>query len=174
MPYCPSCGTQNAGGAAFCVNCGSNQAPTATASQPNFMPADDGSGEMSPSLMGAFGHCVFQNYANFTGRASRTEYWGFCLGLVAYLVTAVILAVMAGSADSDLAMGVGIIFGIGYLGLLLPMLSCCVRRLHDTGRSGWWYMITFVPYVGSFILLVFTVLPSEHQANQWGGVPRHL
>ncbi|MET9377426.1 DUF805 domain-containing protein [Streptomyces sp. NPDC002992] len=58
------------------------------------------------------------------------------------------------------------------LGVLVPSLAVIVRRLHDTGRSGWWYFISFVPIVGGVILFVFTVLEGEAHDNAYGPSPK--
>jgi uncharacterized membrane protein YhaH (DUF805 family) len=58
------------------------------------------------------------------------------------------------------------------LALFVPSLSVTVRRLHDIGKSGWWYFIAFLPLIGGIILFVFTLLDSEPYANQWGLDPK--
>lgn len=83
----------------------------------------------------------FAKYADFTGRATRSEYWWF-----------VLFVVVAGVAASYISSTLSVLFS---LGTLLPMIAAATRRLHDTGRSGWWQLITFVPLVGSIILIVF-------------------
>tara|TARA_Y100001934_G_scaffold75493_1_gene93897 strand:+ start:1098 stop:1562 length:465 start_codon:yes stop_codon:yes gene_type:complete len=150
------------------------------AGQPNFTPVTDGGGHapsgtgaLSPKLMGAFGHCVFRNYGNFSGRASRTEYWGFWLTFIFVVFVFAFAIAMAAAINDILTGGLAIIGGLAYIALIIPMLAVTIRRLHDSGRSGWWYLISFVPYVGGIILFVFTVLPSEQKVNQWGGPPRH-
>ena len=187
MPHCPTCGTENAASAAFCTHCGANLASVAAPQVPALetepAPVFPGQalgagpaieGEVSPSVMGAFGHCLFRNYANFSGRASRTEYWGFFLTFVLLVLIAAFVFGVLVSLDETLGLGVLILGVLGYFAMILPMLAVTIRRLHDTGRSGWWYLINFVPYVGSIVLFVFVVLPSQEQANQWGAPPRHV
>ncbi|WP_370295061.1 DUF805 domain-containing protein [Rossellomorea marisflavi] len=115
-----------------------------------------------------------KQYADFRGRARRQEYWMFSLfsiifGLALYFVILISLII-----DS---MGLGILgfllFGIYYLAIFVPSLAVTVRRLHDTGRSGWWYFISFVPLAGGIILLVFCCLDSENGNNQWGSNPKN-
>ncbi len=64
-----------------------------------------------------------------------------------------------------------VLFLVLLLGALIPQLTVTVRRLHDTNRTGWWYLITLIPYVGAFILLYFMVLASDQGANQYGPNP---
>lgn len=105
----------------------------------------------------------FKKYATFDGRASRPEYWWWVLfQVVLFIVVAIIFAVIAPKA----VFAVYVVF----LALLLPSIAVTVRRLHDTGRSGWWYFISLVPLVGGIILLVFTC-EASHGPNQYGPPP---
>lgn len=89
----------------------------------------------------------FRKYADFNGRATRPEYWWFVLfQFVAYLVL---------GAISDWAVGVF------WLVTLLPGIAVAVRRLHDTGRSGWWLLLGFIPLVGALVLIYFMVQPAQ-------------
>lgn len=83
----------------------------------------------------------FGKYADFSGRASRPEYWWFFLFLV--------LVILASSVISPL------LSSLFSLGTLLPSIAAASRRLHDTNRSGWWQLIIFLPVIGFIILLVF-------------------
>lgn len=104
------------------------------------------------------------NYCNFQGRASRSEYWWFIL----FAVIANIAANVVFCWSSTLS---AIASGIVCLGLLLPNLGLAVRRLHDTGRSGWWFFINLIPLIGGIIYLVFVIKESEPAPNKWGDVP---
>ncbi len=129
--------------------------------------------------------------ATFSGRASRSEYWWyqlFCF-IVAMVCTAAGLALGAlfgGAAamlggDSALVLGVAgfyIGFRIGEvillffaLGTLVPSIAVAVRRLHDSGRSGWWYLLSFVPFVGGIVLLIFMLLEGQPGENKYGPAP---
>lgn len=105
----------------------------------------------------------FSKYVDFTGRASRPEYWWFVLSyLVVYLAAAML----------DAAIGTGgVLAGLVGLAYLLPMLAAGVRRLHDTGRSGWWLLLPLVPIVGSIVLIVFLASPGEPGPNRFGPPP---
>jgi uncharacterized membrane protein YhaH (DUF805 family) len=117
----------------------------------------------------------WSNYRNFKGRARRSEYWFIQLFLVlTNLAAAVIdLVLMNGDVDRFVANGGGGIVGlIWILATIVPALAVLVRRLHDTGRSGWWALIGFVPVVGAIALLVFTVADSEAKQNSYGPSPK--
>ncbi|MDE5726616.1 MAG: DUF805 domain-containing protein [Duncaniella sp.] len=108
--------------------------------------------------------CLQQNYCNFSGRASRSEYWWF------YLLT-VVLGLVAGFIGGLLGETVhSILTGIVSLGLFLPSLGVMVRRLHDTGRSGWWWLIALTG-IGALLLLYWLVQPSQPVPNKYGEVP---
>ena len=105
-----------------------------------------------------------QKYASFSGRARRTEYWMFFL---VYFVIALVIGVVEGL----LSIG-GYLTGIFALGHLLPSLGVTVRRLHDTGRSGWWILLSFIPIIGALVLLYFMVISGEPQDNACGPNPK--
>jgi uncharacterized membrane protein YhaH (DUF805 family) len=98
-----------------------------------------------------------QKYVDFSGRASRPEYWWFIL---AYMIVAVI----ANFIHEYVYLIVALVF-------LLPMLAVGVRRLHDIGKSGWWLLIGLIPVVGGLVLLYFAVQPSQPESNAWGAPP---
>ena len=105
---------------------------------------------------------AIKKYVEFNGRACRREYWMFVLFYVIfYLVLAVI----------DSLVGTPLFTFIYSLGLLLPCISIAARRLHDTGRSGWWQLIALIPILGLIILIVFLVQDS-HENNKYGPNPK--
>ena len=104
------------------------------------------------------------NYCNFLGRASRSDYWWFCL--FSFVASWVLTILFCWSDTAEY-----IVSGLFSLAILLPSLGLSVRRLHDTGRSGWWIFINLIPVIGTLIYLYFTVQPSQPVPNQWGGVP---
>ncbi|MDC0040749.1 DUF805 domain-containing protein [Candidatus Poseidoniales archaeon] len=116
---------------------------------------------------------LMHNYANFNGRASRSEYWWFFLFGFLAVIPAMILDGLTGIVLIDA--GAGISYGPFYIltgmGILLPGISVMVRRLHDSGRSGWWYFIGLVPCVGIIILLVFLIQDGQPHPNDYGEVP---
>jgi uncharacterized membrane protein YhaH (DUF805 family) len=113
---------------------------------------------------------ALKNYAVFSGRSCRSEYWYFALFYVILYVVCAIVDVATGSFDR--ASGIGVFTGILTLALLIPSLSVTVRRLHDTGRSGWWLFIALIPLVGAIILLVFLAQDGEAGPNRFGASPK--
>jgi len=107
---------------------------------------------------------VLSQYATFSGRARRSEYWWFVLASVIASVVASIV---------DTALGVSILSLLLTLGLLIPSLALGVRRLHDIGKSGWWILIGLIPLVGVIVLIVFACQDSEPGTNQWGPSPKY-
>ena len=101
-----------------------------------------------------------KNYANFTGRARRKEFWFFTLVQFIILVVAQILDAIAGTEY--------LVYAIAVLALLVPGLAVAVRRLHDTGKSGWWYLIAFIPLIGAILLIVWFATETKQESNQWG------
>ena len=117
----------------------------------------------------------WSNYATFTGRSRRSEYWFIQLFLlITNLLAAVIdLWLMDGDVEQFMANGGGGIVGLVWiLATVVPLLAVLIRRLHDTNRSGWWALIGLVPLAGFIILLVFTVTDSDVGANRFGESPK--
>ena len=107
---------------------------------------------------------VLKKYVEFSGRAHRTEYWMFFL--INMVVTFAIAMVEAALGSP------GVLGGLYALAVLLPALGVSVRRLHDTGRTGWWLLIMLIPLIGPIVILVFMVLDSEEGDNQYGSNPK--
>ena len=125
-----------------------------------------------------FGEAIksfWSNYTTFKGRSRRSEYWWIQLFLVLtnLAVAAIDLALMDGDVDRFIANGGGGIVGLVWiLVTIVPALAVLVRRLHDTGKSGWWVLIGFVPFVGTIVLFVFSVLDSDAGDNKYGASPK--
>lgn len=117
---------------------------------------------------------VLHQYANFSGRARRKEYWYF------YFINFLIsfgIGIVSGLAGfmkpgSGLALASSALIIIYSMAILIPSLAVGVRRLHDTNRSGWWLLIGFVPLIGAIILIIFFVEDSQPGANQYGKNPK--
>lgn len=105
---------------------------------------------------------AFKRYAEFNGRASRQEYWMFILF---YMIFYVVLGVVDGALNSYL------LTPIYSIVCLVPSISIGARRLHDTGRSGWWQLIGFIPLIGAIVLIVFFAQDS-HGENEYGLNPK--
>jgi uncharacterized membrane protein YhaH (DUF805 family) len=103
---------------------------------------------------------------DWRGRASRAEFWLFQpLPVLCYVLTLVSISELPILAP---------LFGLAWLGLLVPALGVGVRRLHDTNRSGGWYFISLVPYAGVIVLLVFYCSRSDRGDNRYGPPPAPL
>jgi len=103
---------------------------------------------------------AFSKYARFKGRASRSEFWYFALY---YFSLFAILLISANDSTGTLAF-IGV---IGILVSILPFFSVMVRRLHDTGKSGWWYWISVIPF-GGFVVIYFLTEDGEAKDNVYG------
>lgn len=102
--------------------------------------------ELIPTPMMSFGESVktcFQKYVTFKGRARRSEYWWFWL---LNLIVSIVTLVLDYKLDMiNIEFGIGALSGLYTLIVFLPSLAVSVRRLHDTGHSGWYYLLTFIP-----------------------------
>ncbi|MFC6591816.1 DUF805 domain-containing protein [Deinococcus lacus] len=109
-----------------------------------------------------------RKYADFSGRARRSEFWFFQLAVFLLAIAVGLLLGLSGASDDAL----NILTGLLSLLILVPSLAVTVRRLHDTGRSGWWYLIGLIPVVGTIALLIFSVQDSQMGSNKWGPSPK--
>lgn len=192
--FCQNCGTQ-LGESKFCPNCGTQvggqQNNTVnTATQPV-----DYSQAKSVGLFRAY-ILMFKNYANFSGRSRRSEYWMAAVAnFLLVLITSVVFGIMIVSefeemsrvVDFKMMYDIPVKFSdFGSLGIyavvmllyalitFIPSLSLQVRRLHDTGKSGWLLLLSLIPTVGSIIIFVFMVLDSTPGANKYGPNPKGI
>ncbi len=99
---------------------------------------------------------VLENYATFSGRATRPEYWWFFL---ANLILSVVLVFLT------------FIGNIYSLAVIVPGIAAAMRRLHDTGRSGWWLLLVLIPIIGWIIVVVGLATPGNPEANEHGAPP---
>ena len=112
---------------------------------------------------------VWKKFAQFSGRSRRKEYWMFTLfNLLICLALFILGLVFRDNALGSIFTGLYFIYA---LAAFIPSLAVCVRRLHDTGRSGWWFLIVIVPIV-SIALLVFMCLDSVPGTNEYGPNPK--
>ncbi|MBR5534239.1 MAG: DUF805 domain-containing protein [Ruminiclostridium sp.] len=153
MIYCSKCGTSAPEGQFFCENCGE---PLAQASRGGSY----GCGLNVPVRKVTFGEAVknfFTNYANFSGRATRSEFWyAWLFNLVANMAFGVLAE-----------MGLGIFAAVYPIAVLIPSLAIAWRRFHDIGKSGAWWFILFLPLVGWIFYLVWMCTDSKED-NQYG------
>jgi len=134
-----------------------------------------------------FGQSVkycFNNYANFNGRASRSEFWWWYLFyaivvIVPFVIAGIFFAAgqpdadIYGNTDTSFPVGAVLFYIVGILislALILPYLAVGCRRLHDRGMSGWLQLLLFVP-CASIVLLIFWLLPGNPGPNEYGEGP---
>lgn len=144
--FCKNCGRQLPDGTQFCPGCGAAQTGYARNREP----------QPSVGIVDA-AKLYFTRYADFKGRSRRSEYWW------ATLVIGILGSIIGGILP-DLAW-------IWTLVTLVPGVSICVRRLHDIGKSGWWYLIVLIPIVGQILMIVWFCTDSKED-NQWGPNPK--
>lgn len=119
-----------------------------------------------------------KKYAEFSGRARRSEFWLFALFIfIVEIVYFVVLGAVGGfsapqSAPNGLAMAVMGLFSLLFLGIIVPSLAVTFRRLHDIDRSAWWLLISFIPGIGGLVLFVFYLLPGTNGPNKFGPDPK--
>ena len=113
--------------------------------------------------------CLSQ-YADFSGRARRKEYWMFFLFNIIFALVLGFIDGLLGTFSAET--GWGLLGGIYTLALLIPGIAVCVRRLHDVGKSGLYYLLIFIPLIGAIILLVWFCTEGEHGSNGWGEDPK--
>lgn len=165
MRYCQKCGNPVGENTGFCQNCGApvqpqqqaqpqtfNQAPY-NPGQQNFSQNQGNRGE-KPMDFGTALKKFFQNYANFEGRARRAEFWW------------PYLAVMIGCCIPFLNILIG-------LATMIPMIAAGVRRLHDLGKSGLYYLFVLIPVVGGIILLIWFAQEGQRGPNEYGEDPKY-
>ena len=101
---------------------------------------------------------VLRKYAVFSGRARRKEYWMFVL---VHIIISIVIFIIGSFA-----------VGLYGLAIITPAFAVAIRRLHDTGRSGWWLLVNCVPIIGGIILLIWMVKDSDEGENQYGPNPK--
>jgi uncharacterized membrane protein YhaH (DUF805 family) len=117
---------------------------------------------------------ALRQYADFTGRARRKEYWMFTLVSV---IISFVLRFLDGVLHPDGNVGllsIGLLEGLYSLAVFLPSVAVSVRRLHDTGRSGWWQLIGIIPVIGWIVIIVFLATDGERQPNAYGPDPKAI
>jgi len=166
--YCSKCGKEIPDGAKFCPGCGLTLTATVTGASAGYDKSPDAEPPRPRVGMWQAYKNMLKNW-HFAGRASRQEYWLTVLcnfiifGIL--IAAAIILFTIATPIAGIVPM---IIFGGLALYSIIPILCLEVRRLHDIGKSGWWYWVGLVPWVGGLILFVFMVLPSRNTPdNPW-------
>ncbi|MBN9283866.1 MULTISPECIES: DUF805 domain-containing protein [Flavobacterium] len=114
-----------------------------------------------------------ENYINFSGRARRSEYWYYVLGNFIIIVPLYIVFIIAIVTGSEALIGIsGFLLVAFALATIIPSFAVAVRRLHDTNKSGWTYLLALIPFIGSMIILYYFVLDGDHGRNDYGNDPK--
>ena len=176
--YCPNCGSKNKVLAVVCTTCGHQLGaiPKGTdikglqgkitnkwsprKEQNNAIPESPTWTEYAWAT-----HTCIKKYNDFKGKASRKEYWYFRLWrFIIFAIWFIAMFLMANYTENDMLMLIITgVYGVFWLYTLTPLLSVTVRRLHDIGKSGWWYLIALIPVLGGITLLIWLTRPSLNQ-----------
>ncbi len=109
---------------------------------------------------------VMKSWKDFSGRARRREFWMFVLFCAIFAIVASIIDAIIGTN--------GLIGGLFILIVIVPSIAVSVRRLHDVGKSGWWYFINFIPLIGGLWFLYLTILEGQQGTNEYGPNPKEV
>ena len=117
---------------------------------------------------------VLKQYADFSGRARRKEYWMYTLFNALFAVAAMVIDNVLGISFEiqGQSMGYGYVYLLYILVVLIPGLAVAVRRLHDVGKSGWFFLIALIPLIGGIWLLILFCTDGDSQTNKWGDNPK--
>jgi uncharacterized membrane protein YhaH (DUF805 family) len=111
---------------------------------------------------------VIKKYTVFNGRAARPEFWWFVLAnVIVALAINVVVGIIAGRNTGQ------VVSDLYLLAVFLPSLGVAIRRLHDTNRTGWWYLLVFVPIIGGIVLIVFWAQAGDPGSNRYGPNPQN-
>ena len=114
---------------------------------------------------------AWQRATDFSGRSRRKEYWYFQLFNAIVMIFLGLFAFAFSDQGKPAVIPFGLMFTYGFV-VFVPALAVTIRRLHDIGKSGWWYCIAFVPFIGGLILFVLTLLDSDPERNEYGPNPK--
>ncbi|UYW00475.1 DUF805 domain-containing protein [Flavobacterium agricola] len=113
--------------------------------------------------------CVTDKYATFEGRARRAEFWYFLLFNIIFNFVFLFLSLaLVGATDNTVFFLIYLIYSVL---IIIPSIAVCIRRLHDTNRSGWWYLLNFIPF-GSIVLLFMYCYEGDVGRNGYGNDPK--
>lgn len=151
---CPLCANDNPSDAQFCGACGANL----NSSEASIV------AELPMVGLGEAISRGFSNYFTFSGRATRAEYWWWFLFVVSGRVVFGIIDGLVGLPGA-----LSLLFS---LGALPPSVAVSVRRLHDINRTGWWYLLWLIPFIGWIVLFVWAIKQGDTSRNKYGPDPR--
>lgn len=116
---------------------------------------------------------VFENYANFSGRARRSEFWFFRLmDFLIQLPLIILLVVFSLNDSAAMTIIMAIILVLYLLAMVIPTLAVLVRRLHDINKSGWYYFVSLIPFIGGIWLLILLFTEGDQGENDYGLDPK--
>ena len=118
--------------------------------------------------MNYFFDAIRNHYIDFKGRSTRRQFWMFVLFYVVFAMGALLVERSLGLGYGA---GPGPLYSIFTLGVFLPSVGIAVRRLHDTGKSGWFVLLFLIPIIGNLVVLILCALRGEEGDNQWGPDP---
>lgn len=167
--FCKNCGVENADSVNFCKSCGGSTGGSQQNINPNNYGAISGGNQKS-----AWDYylTIWRKYAVFSGRAQRSEYWYAFMFNIIFLIVAVVLDNILGTAIAGV--GYGLFYFVYSLAVLVPGLAVGVRRLHDTGNSGWMLLVSLIPIAGPIWLLILMATDSNPGNNQYGPNPKRI
>ncbi len=113
---------------------------------------------------------ALRKYAVFNGRARRKEYWFFYLFFTIFVLLALLLDVMLGTFSMEFE--IGLLSSCFSIAMVVPYIAVSVRRLHDTNRSGGWFLLQFIPIVGTIWFLILVILDGQAGENRFGADPK--
>lgn len=127
-------------------------------------------------VLDAFHNAVFRNYARFSGRTHRAEFWWCFLAFIIFeaiiIFCSVLLLLFIAYLPQSRGITIGIFFwsfiSLVFIVLFIPALAIQVRRLHDINMSGWWILLILIPSLGAIAMLVFMLLPSNPEGERFG------
>jgi len=171
---CPRCDNDNPEDARFCGVCGTSFGAYTAGDT-----TSHGRVSFPDAIRLGFQHCF-----DFRSRSTRAEYWWFSLFAILASVILSVVDMLIGTYDWET--GNGLISGLFGLGILIPGLALGARRLHDINRTGWWqlmgiglilvstgYWLGIPLFIGSIVLIVWAIKPSDEGTNKHGPAPRH-
>lgn len=159
--FCNRCGQEIDEGSTVCPSCGARQEQPEVRQDPNY---DAVMRKGAPNTGVSLGRAIelyFLNYANFAGRASRSEYWWIAVFNIIIYIPQLIISKY-----------IPILGGLIALGLFLPQLSLEIRRLHDIGKEWYWMFMSLIPLAGPIIIFIYMCIESDTD-NRWGYGPDH-
>lgn len=124
-------------------------------------------GDLIMSL--TFSYCFknpLKNLNNFKGRTRRREYWYYRIGVLSFIILPLVAGLTLARVDTETINSICVIIH----GLLT--ISITFRRLHDTDRTGWWYLLNFIPIIGDIVLFVFMCQKGTEGENRFGKDPK--